>query len=497
MIVRFAGNGNRRCAWLSLDRMRLFAALAVVLVALLVATVRYATRQRASAGVTAAVPVEDEAPGRAPPPAVRAGWPPAGALALEPARGGIAHLHGRVLMPGECDPDTDVIADDGARSFKVDAAGDCTYSFHLPPGRYELVATTGELAGAVPDVAAPAGAQRQVDIPLARGAEIRGVLRPSGVTAIAIAASFPDRSTNIIGKGDAGEDGSFSITGLVPGRRYDIHVAGREVKTARLRGVAAPADNVEVALELLPVVRGAFGFPRGDECPISYVVVAVGDASASTTVIGSDCRFERSLPEEAAAPGIAVVTATGDGWHVEQTVAIPARGDPEPICLNPPCRADPLEGRASVRVTMERAGATLMTIAADGGGGRWTRSASCTDAACVLDTLVAGRSYRLTVSADGCGASVQQMVLPVGETSIRAACRQERAVEGLVHTTGAPRAVAIRCSGERKVVRQSRLFRITCDAADTALEYQTLPNGTWRSAPIPTAQDPALVEITL
>ena len=44
-----------------------------------------------------------------------------------------------------------------------------------------------------------------------------------------------------------------------------------------------------------------------------------------------------------------MLVATGSGWNLEEPVSIPPRGDPEPVCLNPPCRASP---------------ATLKTIAA-------------------------------------------------------------------------------------------------------------------------------------
>ena len=80
--------------------MRLFAALAIVLVALLVATVRQAISMRGrSAAASAPSPdVEDDA--SPPPRAPRLAYV-APAPGEASARGGVAHLHGRVLpAPG-------------------------------------------------------------------------------------------------------------------------------------------------------------------------------------------------------------------------------------------------------------------------------------------------------------------------------------------------------------------------------------------------------------
>ena len=39
--------------------------------------------------------------------------------------------------------------------------------------------------------------------------------------------------------------------------------------------------------------------------------------------------------------GRAFLVAIGSGWHLEEPIAIPPLGDPEPVCLNPPCRSNP------------------------------------------------------------------------------------------------------------------------------------------------------------
>jgi hypothetical protein len=338
--------------------MRLFAALAMVLVALMVATVRQAISKR---GRSAAV-AEPEAP----PPGVEDGAsPPARAPQLPyvapaageaSARGGVAHLHGRVLpAPGRGDDalggTTTVSADDGVRSFDVEASSDGLFSLHLPPGRYDLIASSDEWTGAVSGVVAGAGMERAIDIQLAPGATISGVLRGDLDPVLAsVIVWFAGRRSGEPSESAILQRG-FEVTGLLPGRRYDLEISSYGARTVSLRDVTAPASDLAVELVPLPVLRGAFGFPGGGNCPIDRVEVALAERSHKDDdgeaddggEVGSDCRFELTLPAVAvASPQLATVTATGSGWHVEQTITVPARGDPDPLCLNPPCRADQL-----------------------------------------------------------------------------------------------------------------------------------------------------------
>jgi hypothetical protein len=46
------------------------------------------------------------------------------------------------------------------------------------------------------------------------------------------------------------------------------------------------------------------------------------------------CYFELTPPEGASD---LTVIAEGPGFYLEESVSIPAQGDPDPICLNPPC----------------------------------------------------------------------------------------------------------------------------------------------------------------
>ena len=150
------------------------------------------------------------------------------------------------------------------------------------------------------------------------------------------------------------------MTGLVPGRRYDLAFSGPRLRTATLRGLVAPAEGQEVVVDPLAVVRGAIGFPRGDRCPIDEVKLDSASARKGddkgaddddvTVSPAADCRFELTVPENVSQ---ATVVASGAGWFLEERMRIPARGNPEPLCLNPPCREDPTEGLARLRVSLE------------------------------------------------------------------------------------------------------------------------------------------------
>ena len=151
------------------------------------------------------------------------------------------------------------------------------------------------------------------------------------------------------------EDGDFAIDALIPGRSYDLTFAGDDLRTTTLRSVTAPAEGVAAVIEALPLLRGAVGFPVGEDCPIDRVALRALDAPPPTDDDDSDdgnvdsaCQFQLPVPDGASQ---LLLVATGSGWYLEEPVSIPPLGDPEPVCLNPPCRANPLEGRANVRIS--------------------------------------------------------------------------------------------------------------------------------------------------
>jgi hypothetical protein len=494
--------------------MRWILALALVLVVLVGWTIRMATHRTKRAPPIEPQEADEEpvTPRRTVPPER---WSLGPSSSRE--RAGVAHITGRATPPKN-DEDGDlsdlaVVADDGARTFKARVSDGGRFAFHLPPGRYTLTASTGELVGAVFDVAVRGGAEREVDIPLGPGAKISGVLR---------APAHADISVKAVVAGGAGEaeaadansDGTFEVVGLVPGRRYDLTFTGPKVRTATLRGVLAPAENQELALDPLAVVRGAVGFPRGERCPIDVVRLETAAAPARAAGDddedgddglamhpGADCRFELAVPENVSA---ATVVARGEGWFLEQQIDIPARGDPDPLCMNPPCRDDPTEGMAALRVSLEGlpddAPVTAQVTFLDGEGSGGMSSCGSSGGDCRLEQLPVGKPLKVSAYGDDCRAEDRTVTLPAGETSLRLASRRQRRVEGVVRLgDGAlPDGVTVRCAGGgTRALHHSRLFALSCATDDANLEFQTAHGGPWQSVAIPVAEDPAFVEIGL
>jgi hypothetical protein len=500
-----------------MDRMRLIVALALVLVVLVGLSLRVATRR------TRRPPVAEPQEAEVEPIAPRRYVPPErSSLGPSPSRerSGVARLSGRVLPPqnapgGEGDDALSglkVVADDGARTFDARLSAGGRFAFHLPPGRYTLTASAADLVGAAPDVLVRAGVERDIDIRLGPGAKISGTLRAPAGSAVSVKAAVAGEAGEAgeAGAGDADGDGAFEVVGLVPGRRYDLTFTGPKLRAATLRGVVAPAEGQEVAIDPLAVVRGAIGFPRGEKCPIDEVKLEVGLAHKSseddddplTARPGADCRFELAVPENVPE---ATVVASGTGWFLEERVEIPARGDPDPLCLNPPCRDDPTEGLAALRVSLEGVGNAPVTAQVsfpDDGSGRAGGMSSCSSGggSCLLQDLPVGQPLEVTGYGHGCRAESRTVTLPSGETSLRLACRSQRRVEGVIRVADgtAPEAVTVRCAGGgTRTVQHTRLFALTCAAEDAVLEYQTAHDGPWQSVALPVAEDPAFVEIGL
>ena len=115
----------------------------------------------------------------------------------------------------------------------------------------------------------------------------------------------------------------------------------------------------------------------------------------------------------------------------------------------------------------------------------------------MFETLAPNRTYHVLAEISGCTTVVQDVAVVSGDNTLHFACARERKVQGVLRVTGTPPPVAVRCTGGNRTVAKSRLFAITCAAADASLEYRILPDGVWRSAAIPTAEDLPLVELAL
>jgi hypothetical protein len=335
---------------------------------------------------------------------------------------------------------------------------------------------------------------------------------------------------------DGDGDGNFTFSGLRDGHSYDLVFSGEGIRTTTLRGVSAPLEGLQVTLARLPVLRGAVGFARGTLCPLTRVRVAVtapddrpdrarprlenddddggegegeGDTSAD---LEGDCRFELTLPADQ--PEVTVI-ATGPGWDVEERIAVPPEGDPPPICLNPPCRTDPLDGLANLVVRVEAPGSAApnRTMTATVG----EQGCGSSEGSCRVTGLPVGEPIEIAARGEGCIPDTRTMTLDAGENSVAFSCRMAappppqagapaplvtlRRVQGILRTQAgdAPEHLAIRCAGagHERALRDTLVFSTVCPRETTTLEYQVQREGPWMGVAIPTAVDPALVEIAV
>jgi len=485
--------------------MRWCAALAVVLVALVVVTVRGLRRPAKHRPPADAESVALAAPVEADDPAATAAAP------REREAAGPGHLRGRVLYPAGVEPsdDLEVVAEDLSRRVTARITEQGQFDIHLPSGRYTLVASEGALVGVVPDVLVRPGAPRDVDIRLAPGATIRGKVRlPDDVESEVRIVAVPSGRDEQSGAPEV-EDGRFAIEGLIAGRQYDITFRGSGLRALKLTGISAPADGLQVELQEPAQVRGAIGFSPDGDCPISSVALQVGgktlvdeDEDEVSADVDDDCSFELTVPDQVP---LVTVVATGDGWHLEEQVAIPPSGDPAPLCLNPPCRANPKEGRARLRLMLEGTGADEgfgATVTETGSSSPRHHYYSCASSGdkCAIRDLKPGATYVISASGPDCRAFQREVTLTAGDNHVRISCNRQQLIEGVVRIPqreGLGR-ISVRCPGnDTRFVVATHLFELRCNADARTVEYQIGAEGAWRSVPIASASadDPAFVDI--
>jgi hypothetical protein len=486
--------------------MRWCIALSFVVVALVALTVKAGRRapRKTAAATPEIADLVEPTQSDAPPPQLAA------ATAEPQEASGIAHVRGRIVFPAGSEPpdDVEVVAESGTRTFDAEVSDDGRFQIHLPPGRYTLAASAGPLVGTAPDVLLRGGAEREVDIRLAVGAAIRGRLRlaavglePEGVAITAVVEGREEDSGVSSIKGD-----SFAIEGLLPGRRYELRFAGPYVRTVTMSGLTAPADGLFVDLQPRAEIEGAIGFERGALCPIDEVKLLIdgneSDDDDASARVGRDCAFTLKVPDQATA---VTVVATGKGWFLEQRVAIPAQGNPGPICLNPSCRTDPDQGVARLRLTLDEApqGSSIdVTLRPTGKTQESSTYHSChgDEGMCDIKGLYAGETFVIGTYGDDCHGDPVPITVVAGDNFVRIPCHRQRRIEGVIRIPEdqQPDAVIVRCAGgDWHPMTGTRLFELTCDAAIRALEYRIGSQGALRSVPIASlaGSDPAFVDI--
>jgi Carboxypeptidase regulatory-like domain len=429
--------------------------LVLVLAALVAGIVKVATRPRGALARAAetAIPPETqprenaqddrmvEAPTQLRPSAAR--HPRLPLVERQVGGPGIATLHGHVRSTAPLEEPIDagalvVTASDRTRTVTLHAGSDGSFSMHVPPGTYLLTASLGTRVAVRENVVARAGTDSEVDLELHEGAAITGRTHGGGdLDVVVTAAPTGDRrgSEELASL----EGNAFSVNGLVAGRRYDLTFTGERIRTVTVPGIMAPAEDVNVTLAPLAILRGAIGFARGETCPIDEVRLvgtnavagphgsqdertgrddAMGTDEPGVTAATPDgaCIFELPVPA-----GItqANVIATGSGWRLEEPVAIPPAGDPASLCLNPPCApVSEVAGNVSVEVEGVPRHSGITAELSPG-------QAMCvsTDSSCDFDRVAIGTAVDVWASSDHCRTDVQHVIVAAGENVVRLRCR--------------------------------------------------------------------------
>ena len=118
-----------------------------------------------------------------------------------------------------------------------------------------------------------------------------------------------------------------------------------------------------------------------------------------------------------------------------------------------------------------------------------------------MSELTPGDRFVVSAAGNDCRSDPVTVTVVAGENHVRLTCHRQRRVEGFVRVPEAEQreGVSVRCAGGTggggRALHGTRLFRLTCGVDVAAVEYQIGDAGNWRSVPIASAADPALVEI--
>jgi hypothetical protein len=190
---------------------------------------------------------------------------------------------------------------------------------------------------------------------------------------------------------------------------------------------------------------------------------------------------------------------TAPGLHYEANIAVPAEGEPDFLCLNPPC--DQPATLASVEVRLEDHHCRPFDSIRIFGEGNASGNCVVEGGRCRIDRLPTERPLTVRTSCPRCNPRVSSVTLHAGENQLTLACQRERSIEGIVRRlgNGAPVPLTVRCAGgTRTRVTDSFLFELHCLGAADEIEYRVDgEGGSWRKLAVPGTANPALVELTL
>jgi hypothetical protein len=394
------------------------------------------------------------------------------------------------------------MADDGQRVYQVQVDAQGVFGLHLPASTLAITALSGGFIALREGVHTVAGMTHEIDLELQPAASLQGTIHLR--RAAANNESFPILVRRAGALTPAAREwteanGRFLIPSVVAGRAYDIEIEAPSFRNGILRAVLAPATGLSITLDPAPRLRGAVGVAPGASCPVKAVTIRAGDYRRGAQ-IDPQCGFRfDDLPM---VPELEV-EASATGWFLSAKVQVPENGDPEPVCLNPPCNPFGPDIRATLEVAFTGVPPSeFMSVAVDTDQGGRCRGEGTR---CELTAMPVGIPLQFHAAANGCQPESQAITLHAGANQVTFPCRRVRRVDGTIRLADGslPQGeLEIRCPGgagpeSQAVSDGSFMFDLECPWEATAVEYRPQGDGPWRSATLPSSDTDTLVEIVL
>jgi hypothetical protein len=256
---------------------------------------------------------------------------------LPPQPKSLYHVHGRITRGDdelEADVQLAMVVRDGNNEWPVEVnAG--RYAVTLAAGTYCFALTAPAFTAESCDIRVGPDEDEEIDLVLDSGPVIAGQLHVSDDVSVTITA-VPMSESEPAGSAFAQGPNKFEINGLVAGAHYQVRASAPGYRTQVLPDVEAPARNLDFTLSRAPVLRGGFGVPRGEPCPLDSVrLYEVEEDETTELAVDRFCRFEsHPLSDETRVRLI----ARGSEGDFDLWVDIPSVGDPPFVCLRGPCR---------------------------------------------------------------------------------------------------------------------------------------------------------------
>jgi hypothetical protein len=357
----------------------------------------------------------------------------------KPAATGMATIRGRVLgLEGpieDTEEELTLVVSDEEDEFEATIEPDGSFAVELAPGTYHLHAQLEKMTATLEAVTVAAEEDKEVVLQLTAGVSIKGTLRPpndekddgddSRVEEINLhfEIRLSGESEWSESEGTTIKDNQFTVTGLDAGKRYDLFLTAEGFRPVELKGVPAPSDGLVVDLVRLAQLRGGFGIARGEECPISEVLITADDDKGQAQLVLMDpfCRFQTDRLPPASRVRVQV---SEEDWHFDVLVDIPPQGNPPFLCLRSLCREPAPEELSTLEISLvdspDKSFVALVALASRG-----VRASSAAGDFARVSDIRSGQTAMVSAFSRSCRSVDQELVLQPGINRVTMTCQKQ------------------------------------------------------------------------